>query len=79
MTKPQKTALILGIIGIVLIIVAQQIDTPWNSGASMFDSSDNYQENIWLKRGILYPGILLLVIGGIKFITSLNTKSQKNE
>lgn len=68
MTKSQKTALIIGIIGIILIIIAQQIETPWNSGKSMFNSSDNYQENIWLKRGILYPGILLIAIGGIKFV-----------
>lgn len=74
MTKPQKTALILAILGVVLILIAQQIETPWNSGPSMFDSSDNFQENIWLKRGILYPGILLIAIGGIKYITSINKK-----
>lgn len=74
MTKPQKTALILAILGVVLILIAQQIETPWNSGPSMFDSSDNFQENIWLKRGILYPGILLIAIGGIKYVTSINKK-----
>jgi len=72
MTKSQKTALIIGIIGIVLIIIGLEIDTPWNSGPSMFDSSDNYQENIWLKRGILYPGVALLIIGGIKFILGIS-------
>lgn len=72
MTKKQQTGLIFAVIGVVLIIVAQQIETPWNSGPSMFDSSDNYQENILLKRGVLYSGILVAVIGAIKFIKGIN-------
>lgn len=75
MTKQQRTGLILGLIGIILFLISFTIDTPWNSGESLFDSSDNVQENIRIKRFFQFSGIALILSGGILYLSkSLNTK-----
>lgn len=68
MNNQKRIGLIVAVIGLILFLISQTIETPWNSGASLFDSSDNYQENIFLKRVVQYSGIILLLFGVLMLI-----------
>ena len=78
-TNNKRIGLIIGIIGIALIFIAQtQTFTKYVIGYSEYGSPRiNTTENTSTKNIILYLGVIALIIGGVFFAKSFNSKNNE--
>ena len=67
-TNPQKTPIILLVLGLALILIAQTMDS------KKIDYREEHYVDNTTKKIVQYGGIGLLVIGGIMYANGMNKK-----